>query len=80
MCIKVRLLDDSIAVFHLGVCSISLLLFGIQHKALGQQLLDEVSRHLNLLESDYFGLEYFDETKTRVSGFIQVAIYFISLS
>ncbi|CAJ0941619.1 unnamed protein product, partial [Mesorhabditis belari] len=48
MCVKVRLLDDSVAVFHLG------------HKALGQTLMDEVSRHLNLLEGDYFGLEFID--------------------
>ncbi|GMT31577.1 hypothetical protein PFISCL1PPCAC_22874, partial [Pristionchus fissidentatus] len=50
MCIKVRLLDDTIAVFHLG------------HKALGQTLMDEVSRHLNLLERDYFGLVFVDCT------------------
>jgi hypothetical protein len=31
-----------------------------QHKALGQALFDEVCRHLNLLESDYFGLEFLD--------------------
>ncbi|KAK6766783.1 hypothetical protein RB195_026202 [Necator americanus] len=48
VCIKVRMLDDSVAVFHLG------------HKAIGQTLLDEVARHLNLLENDYFGLEYID--------------------
>lgn len=34
MCIKVRMLDDSVAVFHLG------------HKAIGQSLFDEVCRHL----------------------------------
>uniref|UniRef100_A0A7E4UW05 Moesin/ezrin/radixin homolog 1 n=1 Tax=Panagrellus redivivus TaxID=6233 RepID=A0A7E4UW05_PANRE len=48
MCIKVRMLDDTTAVFHLG------------HKAAGQALFDEVCRHLNLLESDYFGLEFID--------------------
>ncbi|VDN94663.1 unnamed protein product [Brugia pahangi] len=48
MCIKVRMLDDSVGVFHLG------------HKALGQALFDEVCRHLNLLECDYFGLEFTD--------------------
>uniref|UniRef100_A0A1I8BGH8 FERM domain-containing protein n=1 Tax=Meloidogyne hapla TaxID=6305 RepID=A0A1I8BGH8_MELHA len=46
MCIKVRMLDDTVGVFHLG------------HKALGQALFDEVCRHLNLFESDYFGLEF----------------------
>ncbi|WKY16178.1 hypothetical protein Q1695_001117 [Nippostrongylus brasiliensis] len=50
VCIKVRMLDDSVAVFHLG------------HKAIGQTLLDEVARHLNLLENDYFGLECIDNT------------------
>ncbi|KAE9413003.1 hypothetical protein Angca_009418 [Angiostrongylus cantonensis] len=50
VCIKVRMLDDSVAVFHLG------------HKAIGQTLLDEVARHLNLLESDYFGLESIDNS------------------
>ncbi|XGW32550.1 hypothetical protein V3C99_017253 [Haemonchus contortus] len=50
VCIKVRMLDDSVAVFHLG------------HKALGQTLLDEVARHLNLLENDYFGLECIDNS------------------
>ncbi|KAI6191591.1 Moesin/ezrin/radixin-like protein 1 [Aphelenchoides bicaudatus] len=48
MCIKVRLLDNCVAVFHLG------------HKATGQALFDEVCRHLNLLESDYFGLVFVD--------------------
>ncbi|KAL3990024.1 FERM C-terminal PH-like domain family protein [Acanthocheilonema viteae] len=48
MCIKVRMLDDSVGVFHLG------------HKALGQALFDEVCRHLNLLECDYFSLEFTD--------------------
>ncbi|CAJ0581141.1 unnamed protein product, partial [Mesorhabditis spiculigera] len=48
MCVKVRLLDESVAVFHLG------------QKATGQTLLEEVARHLNLLESDYFGLEFVD--------------------
>ncbi|CAD5228392.1 unnamed protein product [Bursaphelenchus okinawaensis] len=48
MCIKVRMLDDTVAVFHLG------------HRANGQALFDEVCRHLNLLESDYFGLEFVD--------------------
>ncbi|PAV65411.1 hypothetical protein WR25_19324 [Diploscapter pachys] len=46
--IKVRLLDDTVAVFHLG------------HKSYGRNLIDEVYRHLNILEVDYFGLEYID--------------------
>uniref|UniRef100_A0A8R1E1M6 FERM domain-containing protein n=1 Tax=Caenorhabditis japonica TaxID=281687 RepID=A0A8R1E1M6_CAEJA len=51
VCIKVRMLDDTVAVFHLGVSL---------HKAIGQTLLDEVCRHLNLLECDYFGLSFID--------------------
>lgn len=53
MCIKVKLLDDKTAVFHLG------------HKAIGNALFDEVCRHLNLLESDYFGLEFLDISGNR---------------
>uniref|UniRef100_A0A914H0I2 FERM domain-containing protein n=1 Tax=Globodera rostochiensis TaxID=31243 RepID=A0A914H0I2_GLORO len=53
MCIKVRMLDDSVGVFHLG------------HKAAGQALFDEVCRYLNLLESDYFGLEFIDSFGNR---------------
>jgi hypothetical protein len=63
MCIKVRMLDDTVGVFHLGVSSVipihvPKLIF--QHKAIGQALFDEVCRHLNLLECDYFGLEFLD--------------------
>uniref|UniRef100_A0A1I7SA36 Moesin/ezrin/radixin homolog 1 n=1 Tax=Bursaphelenchus xylophilus TaxID=6326 RepID=A0A1I7SA36_BURXY len=32
----------------------------VAHRANGQALFDEVCRHLNLLESDYFGLEFLD--------------------
>ena len=32
----------------------------LQNKALGAVLLEQVCRQLNLLESDYFGLEYTD--------------------
>ncbi|TKR81156.1 hypothetical protein L596_015080 [Steinernema carpocapsae] len=42
------MLDDTVGVFHLG------------HKALGEALFDEVCRYLNLLERDYFGLEFLD--------------------
>jgi FERM/RhoGEF/pleckstrin domain protein 2 len=65
------MLDDTVGVFHLGVS-----LFRIphkysshlfQHKAMGQALFDEVCRHLNLLESDYFGLEFIDSYGNRVS-------------
>ena len=62
MCIKVRMLDDTVGVFHLGVSDLSLYFFKtfLQHKAIGQALFDEVCRHLNLLECDYFGLEFLD--------------------
>uniref|UniRef100_A0A0N5APR3 FERM domain-containing protein n=1 Tax=Syphacia muris TaxID=451379 RepID=A0A0N5APR3_9BILA len=32
----------------------------LRHKALGESLFNEVCRHLNLLETDYFGLEFND--------------------
>lgn len=38
----------------------------LQHKALGQALFDEVCRHLNLLECDYFSLEFTDCYGNRV--------------
>ncbi|CAP34998.2 Protein CBR-FRM-3 [Caenorhabditis briggsae] len=61
VCIKVRMLDDTVAVFHLGITyKIFILNLKFQHKAIGQTLLDEVCRHLNLLECDYFGLSFID--------------------
>lgn len=75
VCIKVRMLDDTVAVFHLGVicfffCVVSFhgtYVFLLQHKAIGQTLLDEVCRHLNLLECDYFGLSFIDINGNHVS-------------
>uniref|UniRef100_A0A1I7XG34 FERM domain-containing protein n=1 Tax=Heterorhabditis bacteriophora TaxID=37862 RepID=A0A1I7XG34_HETBA len=67
MCIKVRMLDDTVAVFHLG------------HKAVGQTLLDEVARHLNLLENDYFGLEFIDSIGNHVSIHLDLFVFLISL-
>lgn len=46
-----------------------------QHKAVGQALFDEVCRHLNLLECDYFGLEFLDCFGNRVSFVITSSIY-----
>lgn len=36
--------------------------FSFQAKALGKVLFEQVCRQLNLLEADYFGLEYQDAT------------------
>eukprot|EP00095_Tigriopus_kingsejongensis_P003908 snap_masked-scaffold85_size395806-processed-gene-0.2 protein:Tk03908 transcript:snap_masked-scaffold85_size395806-processed-gene-0.2-mRNA-1 annotation:"chondrocyte-derived ezrin-like domain containing protein isoform c" len=46
--VKVQMLDDSITLFH------------IQAKVPGRVLFDQVCKQLNLLEVDYFGLEYSD--------------------
>ncbi|XP_060098091.1 FERM, ARHGEF and pleckstrin domain-containing protein 2 isoform X2 [Heteronotia binoei] len=44
--IKIKLLDNTVEVFD------------IESKCLGQKLLTEVYKHLNLVESDYFGIEF----------------------
>ncbi|XP_056664582.1 FERM, ARHGEF and pleckstrin domain-containing protein 2 isoform X2 [Monodelphis domestica] len=44
--IKVRLLDNTTEILH------------VEPKCYGQILLTEVFKHLNLIESDYFGLEF----------------------
>eukprot|EP00092_Neocalanus_flemingeri_P004431 GFUD01004766.1.p1 GENE.GFUD01004766.1~~GFUD01004766.1.p1 ORF type:complete len:1020 (-),score=189.29 GFUD01004766.1:493-3552(-) len=46
--IRVLMLDDSITLFQ------------VQAKASGKMLFDQVCKQLNLLETDYFGLEYSD--------------------
>ncbi|KAG1659942.1 FERM, ARHGEF and pleckstrin domain-containing protein 1 [Nymphon striatum] len=51
--VKVKMLDDSFSVFH------------IQHKLLGKVLFEQVCQELHLLESDYFGIEYMDQNKTK---------------
>uniref|UniRef100_A0A5S6QZZ4 Moesin/ezrin/radixin homolog 1 n=1 Tax=Trichuris muris TaxID=70415 RepID=A0A5S6QZZ4_TRIMR len=48
MCIQVQLLDDTVSVFHLG------------HRSVGAALYEEVFRHLNVIETDYFGLQFLD--------------------
>ncbi|KRZ27262.1 FERM domain-containing protein 7 [Trichinella pseudospiralis] len=40
-------------------------LFVLQHRSLGSVLYEEVFRHLNVLEYDYFGLEYVDSDGCR---------------
>ncbi|XP_071743916.1 FERM, ARHGEF and pleckstrin domain-containing protein 1 isoform X4 [Lepeophtheirus salmonis] len=49
MAVKVKMLDDSITLFQ------------VQVKAQGKILFDQVCKQLNLLEVDYFGLEYQDQ-------------------
>ncbi|GFT49819.1 FERM, ARHGEF and pleckstrin domain-containing protein 1 [Nephila pilipes] len=51
--VQVHFLDDSVASFN------------IQFKALGKVLFDQVCKLLNLLETDYFGLEYIDCAGTK---------------
>jgi len=46
--VRVQMLDDSITLFQ------------VQAKASGKMLFDQVCKQLNLLETDYFGLEYTD--------------------
>lgn len=48
LAVKILMLDDTYTLFQ------------IQSKALAVVLLEQVCRQLNLLESDYFGLEYTD--------------------
>ncbi|XP_037950420.1 FERM, ARHGEF and pleckstrin domain-containing protein 1 isoform X2 [Teleopsis dalmanni] len=44
--VRIQMLDDSVTMFQ------------VQAKALGKVLFEQVCRQLNLLEADYFGLEY----------------------
>ncbi|KAH0624507.1 hypothetical protein JD844_032056, partial [Phrynosoma platyrhinos] len=44
----------------------NLLLFVLQQRAPGKVLLDAVCNHLNLVEGDYFGLEFLDHKKITV--------------
>jgi len=70
--IQVKFLDDSVTGFRVQVSVIYLVCivsqyYIPQYKALGKWLLEQVYGMLNLIESDYFGLEYYDPTGTRVS-------------
>ncbi|XP_065313478.1 uncharacterized protein LOC135922894 isoform X2 [Gordionus sp. m RMFG-2023] len=53
MICKAMLLDDSVVPFQ------------VLHKSVGKNLLDEVTQSLNLLETDYFGLEYADQESNK---------------
>ncbi|XP_046419182.1 FERM, ARHGEF and pleckstrin domain-containing protein 1-like isoform X1 [Neodiprion fabricii] len=46
LAVRVQMLDDTVTMFQ------------VQAKALGRVLFDQVCKQLNLLEADYFGLEY----------------------
>ncbi|CAG0882113.1 unnamed protein product, partial [Darwinula stevensoni] len=50
---KVQMLDDTLTIFQ------------VQPKALGRVLFEQLCRQLNLLEADYFGLEYQDAGGSR---------------
>lgn len=53
MSVEIHFLDDSVNMFQ------------IQYKTLGHILFEQVCRMLNLLEVDYFGLQYSDNTGTK---------------
>ncbi|XP_077516382.1 chondrocyte-derived ezrin-like domain containing protein isoform X1 [Amblyomma americanum] len=53
LAVQVHLLDDTVATFN------------VQYKAAGRVLFDQVCRVINLLEVDYFGLEYADSSGTK---------------
>ncbi|XP_039435694.1 FERM, ARHGEF and pleckstrin domain-containing protein 1 isoform X2 [Culex pipiens pallens] len=46
LAVRIQMLDDSVTMFQ------------VQAKAMGKVLFEQVCRQLNLLEADYFGLEY----------------------
>ncbi|CAN7995853.1 unnamed protein product [Ixodes pacificus] len=53
LAVEVHLLDDTVSSFN------------VQYKAVGRVLFEQVCRVINLLEVDYFGLEYADSTGTK---------------
>ncbi|XP_023243661.1 FERM, ARHGEF and pleckstrin domain-containing protein 1-like [Centruroides sculpturatus] len=56
MSVEIHFLDDSVNMFQ------------IQYKTLGHILFEQVCRMLNLLEVDYFGLQYSDASGTKTSS------------
>lgn len=52
--------------------------FSFQAKALGKVLFEQVCRQLNLLEADYFGLEYSESTNANVK--VNVSLIFFSFT
>ncbi|XP_064455715.1 FERM, ARHGEF and pleckstrin domain-containing protein 2-like [Ornithodoros turicata] len=53
LAVQVHMLDETVSTFH------------VQYKATGRVLFDQVCRVINLLEVDYFGLEYTDSSGTK---------------
>lgn len=53
LAVRVQMLDDNVTLFQ------------VQAKALGRVLFEQVCKQLNLLEADYFGLEYKDHNGTK---------------
>ncbi|XP_057330953.1 uncharacterized protein LOC130671215 isoform X3 [Microplitis mediator] len=53
LAVRVQMLDDKVTMFQ------------VQAKALGRVLFDQVCKQLNLLEADYFGLEYQEPNGTK---------------
>nr|CAD7398021.1 unnamed protein product [Timema poppensis] len=62
----------------------SIVSLGLQRKCKGQELLEKVCDHLNLLEKDYFGLTYEDrhdprvwlEMDKRIAKFIKISLFY----
>ena len=52
--------------FQLLAAGINLVLFVLQKKAKGQELVDKVCEHLNLLEKDYFACSYRETNDVKV--------------
>lgn len=71
-------LNDSLQVKWMTTqyCLIILLL---QRTTLGEELLKAVFRHLNLIETSYFGLRYIDSENQTVSAiwFFKVILYVV---
>lgn len=75
--VRVQMLDDSVTLFQVQVYLIGVRFFPnsiyliiilplcLQTKADGSVLFEQVCKQLNLLEADYFGLEY-QEGSTKV--------------
>lgn len=42
----------------------------LQKKAKGEELLEQVYYHLDLIEKDYFGLQFTDSSNVNVSHFL----------
>ena len=51
-----------------------MLFFTFQSKALGRILFEQVCKQLNLLEVDYFGLEYQDGQKVTVRAYFSLKL------